>query len=131
MKLLSFLTLCGSHMGWSFTAVLSFCLFAYTQKFKKTAFWIARWFKSSKYVFDIILCNAHENLFFNMMHFIIYTHNKLISSEKTANPDTVPRGEGVQWRLISVTFTFDLVFCCWIRDNHKKIMFMISIKNTL
>ena len=39
-NLLSFQTLCGSHVGWSSVSVLLFWLFAYTWKIKNTGFYL-------------------------------------------------------------------------------------------
>ena len=65
---------------------------------------------------------------------ILSTGDEFIFREKTADPNTVPRGEGVQWWLINVTFTFNLIhFCCRIFDKHNKIMLImiIPMNNTI
>ena len=38
---------------------------------------------------------------------IPFTLNELILSEKMTDSETVPRGEGGQWQLISIKFTFN------------------------
>ena len=45
-----------------------------------------------------------------------------------ADPNTVTRGEGVLWWLISVAFTINLIiFCHQIQDKCDKILFIMSM----
>ena len=55
---------------------------------------------------------------------VLFTGNKLIFSEKMADPNTVTRGEGIQWWLIKVTFTIHFIIVIRSKINAIKLCYL-------